>query len=1118
MPATPLLRLLVACFGVSLALGLAAQDRPRRTKRGAQRQSARQEAVAPAREALGPGAAYAVADSARYGMLEWRNVGPFRGGRASCVVGVPGERNLFYMGTAGGGVWRTTDGGRHWTPLSDGYFGGTVGGIAVAPSDANVIYAGGGEQTLRGNVSYGYGVWRSTDAGKTWRDVGLADSRHIGRVRVDPRDPDRAYVAVMGDLFKPTDERGVYRTTDGGETWERILFANPDAGAVDLAIDPHNPRTLYASTWRVRRTPHDFSSGGDGSDLWRSTDGGDSWVRLTGADEDAPRIYSLTGKRPVLPTGESLPDAGEGLPTGTRGIIGVAPSPAQRDRVWAIVEHESEGGVYRSDDGGQSWAKLNDDRNLRQRAWYYTRIYAHPTAADEVYVMNVAYWRSTDGGKTFEGSMSPHSDHHDLWINPELPDVMAIADDGGAQVTTDGGENWTTYHNQPTAQFYRVAVDDAVPYRIYAAQQDNSTVRIRHRTAGSGIGERDWEPTAGCECGHLAPKPDDPEIVYGGCYDGFLERVDHRSGLSRVVSVYPDNPMGHGAEGMKYRFQWNFPIFFSPHDPDKLYTASQHLHATTDEGQTWQTLSPDLTRNDSTRMGPSGGPITKDNTSVEYYCTIFAAGESPRVQGVLWTGSDDGLVHVSRDGGANWAEVTPPELPEWTMINSLDVDPHNDGGCYLAATRYKLGDYQPMLYHTTDYGATWRRCDSGIPRDHFTRVVRADPENAELVYAGTESGMYVSFDGAESWQPLQLNLPVVPITDLALKDGDVIAATQGRALWMIDDAAAVLRPLTRIGQNTEAFMHGEQRGDPDAPDRIQLFTPSQAPLMAGRQSDGAFEQAEGTNHPGGISLRYYLPDSVRADDTLHLVFATAAGDTVRHFSTHPDEEAGQAKFEPAMGGNAFTWNGRGADAEDFEGMILWWADMRGPRVPPGEYRATLSTPGGSASTGFELLADPRAPGGSADLAERYAFHQSVIAKVSEAHEAIAEMRKLRSQVGDYLSRVDTNDAAMQPLVTLGEEMDSTITAVEEALYQTKNRSGQDPLNYPIRLTNKLASLNSMTQGEYRPTAAAYAVQEDIAGRIDAELARYYALRDERVAEFNRLVRELEVPAVQVEGR
>ncbi|HFA49409.1 MAG TPA: glycosyl hydrolase, partial [Bacteroidetes bacterium] len=530
-----------------------------------------------------------------YNSLQWRSIGPYRGGRSAAVTGVPGKPNLYYFGGAGGGVWRTKDGGRSWENISDGFFGGSVGSIAVAESDHNVIYAGGGEVTVRGNVSYGYGIWKSVDAGKTWKHAGLENSRHVPRIIVHPKNPDIVYAAVLGDLFKDTQERGVYRSMDGGATWERVLFANAGAGAVDLTFDPNNPRILYASTWKVRRTPYSLSSGGEGSGLYKSTDSGSTWQAI---------------------------HRNEGLPKGVIGIIGVTVSPVNSERVWAIIENEK-GGLFRSEDGGKKWKKINDSRSLRQRAWYYSRIYADPQDEDVVYVMNVRYHKSKDGGKTFKARNAPHGDHHDLWISPENPRRMAIADDGGAQVTYDGGETWTTYHNQPTGQFYRVTTDDHFPYRIYVAQQDNSTLRINHRSDGGAIGTDDWETSAGCECGHIAIDPTDNDIVYGGCYDGLLQREDHRTGFKRNVNVWPDNPMGHGVEDMKYRFQWNFPIFFSPHDPKKLYTASNHLHVTTDEGQSWQVISPDLTRNDPEKQRSSGGPITQDNTAVEYYCTIF---------------------------------------------------------------------------------------------------------------------------------------------------------------------------------------------------------------------------------------------------------------------------------------------------------------------------------------------------------------------------------------------------------------------------------------------------------------------------------------------------------------
>ena len=578
-----------------------------------------------------------------YDALEYRLIGPFRGGRSAAVTGVPNKPNLFYFGATGGGVWKTIDGGRTWENISDGFFGGSIGSISVSKSDPNVIYVGGGEKTVRGNVSSGYGMWKSVDAGKTWKSVGLEKSRHIPRIVIHPKDHNILYAAVLGNIYKPTEERGVYKSIDGGKTWKKVLFANKDAGAVDLTLDPNNPRILYASTWNVRRTPYSLSSGGDGSALWKSTDSGETWTKISDND---------------------------GFAKGTLGIMGVTVSPLNSERVWAIVEHKDKGGVYRSDDAGKTWKQINSERKLRQRAWYYTRIYADTEDEEVVYVLNVRYHKSKDGGKTFSTFNAPHGDHHDLWIAPENSKRMVIGDDGGAQVTYDGGETWSTYHNQPTSQFYRVTTDNHFPYRIYAAQQDNSTIRIKHRSDGWTIDEDDWEATAGGESAHIAIDPLNNDIVYGGSYGGFLTRVNHKTGTTRAINVWPDNPMGHGAEGMKYRFQWNFPLFFSKHNPKKLYTFSNHVHVTENEGQSWKLLSEDLTKNDPTKLVSSGGPITQDNTGVEYYGTIFAAAESPINEGVLWVGSDDGLVHITKNGGDSWQNVTPKQMPEWMMINT----------------------------------------------------------------------------------------------------------------------------------------------------------------------------------------------------------------------------------------------------------------------------------------------------------------------------------------------------------------------------------------------------------------------------------------------------------------
>ena len=613
-------------------------------------------------------------DSALYSGLEYREIGPFRGGRSAAVTGVPRQPKLFYMGSTGGGVWRTTDGGQTYENISDGYFGGSIGSVAVAPSDPNVIYVGGGEVTVRGNVSSGYGMWKTTDAGQTWQFVGLPNSRHIPRIAIDPNNPDIIYAAVLGDLYKPTPERGVYKSINGGKTWKKVLFSNNQAGAVELQMDPTNPRILYAATWRVQRTPYSLSSGGSGSALWKSTDSGENWTEIS---------------------------QHEGFAQGTLGIIGVTVSPLNAQKVWAIVENKEDGGVYHSKDGGTSWEHINDSRALRQRAWYYSKIYADTQNEDIVYVMNVSYHKSTDGGKTFEGFNAPHGDHHDLWIAPEDNQRMIIGDDGGAQVSYDGGAHWSTYQNQPTAQFYRVTTDNAIPYRIYAAQQDNSTIRIQHRSTGRYLGTDHWESTAGGESAHIAVDPLNNEIVYGGSYGGYLTRVNHEKDTERGINVWPDNPMGYGAEGMRYRFQWNFPILFSRHNPKRLYTFSNQVHMSENEGQSWEVISPDLTRNDPAKLRSSGGPITQDNTGVEYYCTLFAANESPLQEGLMWVGSDDGLIHLTKDGSKNWTNVTPKALPEWTQINSIEPSYEDPAVCYVAGTRYKMGDYRPYLYKTS---------------------------------------------------------------------------------------------------------------------------------------------------------------------------------------------------------------------------------------------------------------------------------------------------------------------------------------------------------------------------------------------------------------------------------
>jgi len=1009
-------------------------------------------------------------DEKLYSAMEWRSIGPYRGGRSAAATGVPGKPNLFYFGSTGGGVWKTTDAGNTWSNISDGFFGSSIGSVAVSEWDNNVIYVGGGEVTVRGNVSSGTGMWKSTDAGKTWISIGLKESKHIPRIRIHPKNPDLVYAAVLGDLFKSSEERGVYRSEDGGKSWKRILFANADAGAVELCMDPNNPRVLYASTWKIRRTPYSLESGGEGSALWKTTDGGETWTNIS---------------------------KNEGMPKGIWGISGVSVSPVNSNKVYAIIENDN-GGVYRSDDAGKSWVRVNEDRNLRQRAWYYSKIYADTKDEDIVYVMNVSYHKSKDGGKTFKSYDAPHGDHHDLWIAPEDNQRMIIADDGGAQVSFDAGENWTTYHNQPTAQHYRVTTDNHFPYRIYGAQQDNSTQRIAHRTDGFSIGEQDWQITAGGESGFLAVDPQDNDIVYGGSYDGLLVRKNHRTGEERNINAWPDNPMGHGAEGAKYRFQWNFPMLFSPHNKDKFYAASNVLHVTYNEGESWEIISPDLTRNDPTKLGPSGGPITKDNTSVEYYCTIFAAAESPYEKDLIMTGSDDGLVYITKDSGKNWEKITPPQMPEWTMVNSIDFDPFAKGSAYIAATRYKLGDNKPYLFKTKDYGKTWTKITDGIDAGHFTRVVRADLKRQGLLYAGTEYGMYISFDDGASWKPFQLNLPIVPITDLTIKNDNLIAATQGRSFWLIDD----ITPLHQLNDNI-------------AKSTIHLYKPMPSYRMNGGDfsfRDGA-SKTEGKNHPGGVIIHFFVKDTTGAKASLEIMELN--GSLIKKYATTPDKKVKEEQLKIKPGMNKFNWNMRYPDAEGFDGLIMWAGSLTGPKAIPGTYKAKLTVNGQISETEFEILKDPRTSGTAADIMAQFEFSRAVQGKVTETNKAIKKIRSAREQINRVTEPLK-DKSEMKDVNDLAKSMLDEMKKIEETLYQTKNRSGQDPLNYPVRLNNKMAALAGEVDGsDYRPTAQVKAVYDEIKGKIDDQLKSLDKLFSDQLPKLNDLMKQKQVSAIVI---
>lgn len=1017
--------------------------------------------------------------------LKYRNIGPFRGGRAVAVAGVTSQPSVYYFGGTGGGVWRTNDGGATWIPVSDGQFKtGSVGAIGVSESDPNTVYVGMGEPDIRGNASNGDGVYKTTDAGKTWKNVGLENTYHIGAVRVHPRNPDIVYVAALGHLYGPNDDRGVFKTTDGGKNWKKVLFRNRNAGAVDLILDPNQPNVIYAAFWDVHRTPWSLESGGPGSGLFKSTDAGETWTDLS--------------RNP-------------GMPKGILGRIGVTVSPQNSDRVWAIVEAE-DGGVFRSDSGGRTWTKVNDERKLRQRAWYYSRIFADPLKEDTVYVVNTSFYRSDDGGKTYMSIRTPHGDNHYLWIAPNDSNRMIECNDGGANVSTNGGRTWTTIDNQPTAQFYRVALDNDFPYHAYGAQQDNSTVRITTRSDEGAIDVRDWYDVGGGESGWVVPDPKDSQIVYAGSYDGLLTRYDHRTGQLRNVTVWPDNPMGAGAEAMKYRFQWNYPLLFSPNDPSTLYAGGDHVFKTTNGGASWEIISPDLTRNDKSKQGPTGGPITKDNSSIEYFDTIFTIAESPVKKGVIWVGSDDGLVHVTEDGGRHWDNVTPKDLPQWIQINSIEASPFDAGTAYFAATMYKLDDFRAYLYKTTDYGKSWARIDSGIPPGAFTRVVREDPNRRGLLVAGTETGMFVSFNGGTIWRSFQLNLPVVPITDLAFqkREKELVVATQGRAFWIFDDLPMIY-----------------QLADSDLKQDFKLLQPKDTY----RTVRGGFRlppnAPEGQNPPAGAVVYYSFREKPQGEVTLE--FLDNSDKLIRKFSSvqaakraesgpaEEEEEEGPrrppgADRVPAEAGlNRFVWDLRYPDATSFPGMILWAGNVRGPVVAPGTYKVLLTIDGKSQVQTFEVKKDPRLTTTPEEYARQLEVALQIHGKLSQADEAVVEIRDVRKQLDEYAGRV--KDARVSDAA---KTLAGKLTSVEEALYQTKNRASEDPLNFPIKLNNKLATLLAgLESSDDQPTLQDTQVYEELASQVNVQLETLKKLMSTDLAAFNKLVHEQNVPAVIV---
>lgn len=1007
-------------------------------------------------------------DQDLYKAMRWRCIGPYRGGRVTAVAGVSSQPYTYYFGACGGGIWKTEDGGLSWRPASDRFFKtGSVGAVAVSEWDPNVVYAGMGEVPMRGNVSHGDGVYKSTNAGRTWKHIGLKDTSQISRIRIHPRNPDLVYIAALGHVYGPNEERGVFRSKDGGKTWEKILYRNEKTGAIDLILDPSNPRVIYAALWEFYRTPFSLSSGGPGGGLFKSIDGGDTWTEIS---------------------------RNTGLPGGMLGKIGVTVSPEEPDRVWAIIEAK-DGGIFRSDDGGETWSNMNDERRLRQRAFYYTRIYADSKDADTVYVLNTGLYRSTDGGKTYTTIRVPHGDNHDLWIDPEDSKRMINANDGGANVSYNGGRSWTTQDNQPTAQFYHVTTDNNFPYWVYGAQQDNSTVRIASRTAGAGIDKPDWHSVGGGESGYIAPRHDNPDIVYAGSYGGLITRWNYKTRQQRIITAWPENPMGWGAAALKYRFQWTAPILVSRFDSNVLYHAAQVLFKTTNEGQSWKIISPDLTTNDKEKQKSSGGPLTKDNTSVEYYCTIFALAESFHNPNILWVGTDDGLVSITKNGGRNWDNITPESMPKWSLISMIELSVFDPAVAYIAVDCHEIDDFKPYIYKTGNYGRSWKKITNGLPLSTFVRVIREDPKRKGLLYAGTETGVFVSFDDGTNWQPLQLNLPVVPIHDMVVKEDDLVVATHGRSFWILDD-------LTPLHQTTDEVAESD----------VFLFKPRGAYRMRGY---GWPRPNVGQNPPSDSVIYYYLKE--KPEEPVTLEFIDSGGNTIRKLSSRRmegQERRGLSSRIPARPGmNRFIWNMRYPDAERVPRAVLWGGTLSGPVAVPGIYKVKLTVGEQSQTQSWEWKKDPRILTTQENFQEQFDFLIRIRDKITEVNRAINLLRDVKKQIDSLSTKIKEHDKSKK-VIEAAKKIKRKLTSVEDVLIQSKSKSGQDPLNFPIMLDNKIAALASIvSSADARPTKQSYEVFRELSTKADMQLSKLKNIMKHDIPDFNKMVKKASIPVI-----
>jgi len=1020
-------------------------------------------AAAPAPAASAPAAAvHPTVNPSLFQALQWRGIGPYRGGRALAVAGIPGESSTFYFGAVAGGVWKTTDRGGTWEVLTDGTPISSVGAIAVAPSQHDVIYVGTGEAAPRGNMTYGDGVYKSTDGGKTWNHVGLRDSRQIGALIIDPANPDIVLVAALGHAFGPNTERGVFRTTDGGKSWARVLYKDENTGAIDISFDPHDARIVWAALWQARRQPWNFSSGGPGSGLYRSTDGGVTWKQLTG----------------------------NGLPAGTLGRIHVSVSAADSSRVYAMIE-AGEGGLYRSDDGGTHWQRVNDDGRLSQRAWYFSTILADPKDRDTVYAANTGLFRSTDAGKSFELLPARHGDHHGIWIDPVNPDRIIESSDGGASISFDRGKTWSTQYNQPTAQFYHVSVDTRFPYYAYGAQQDNSSVAIASRSDEGAIVQRDWYDASNGEAGFVLADPRDANIVYG-TNENLINRFNKHTMQMQVISAWPVDASGHAAKDLEHRFNWTSPLAMSPFDPDTLYYGMERLYKTTDDGHSWNAISPDLTRNDKSKQQASGGPITKDITSVEYYDTIFAIAESPLSKGMIWVGTDDGLIQLTRDGGGSWSNVTPHDMPAWSTISMIEPSRFEANTAYVAVDRHKLDDIKPYVFMTSDAGKTWTRIDPGLPEGSFVHVVREDSVKRGLLYAATETGVFVSFDNGRHWQSLQLNLPRTPIHDLVVKDDDLIVATHGRSFWILDDVTP-LREVEAAAAASGAYLYKPAIGHRlYYPDAVDTRPPS------------------GQNPPSGMPIDYYLPAA--STGPLLIDILDAQGSVVRHLTSVKPEQAEQPPEWPdqvrpvntlpaAAGMNRFVWNLRYDDPVQIPGAFYAGLPPRGPVALPGEYTVRLTYEGQTHTAPLNLKADPRVKGPLTGMQEKFALSMEVHHDQDALHRAVNDIRAFKADVGNALKELGGKSASAA-LTAEGNKLLQRASQIEGALMQVNIKGSEANLNYPGMLNEQIYSfaelLGDADTAPNKPEVDTYA---GFHSRLESQLAAWGDLRKTGIAPF-----------------